>query len=262
MDGRTILLHAEQGLGDSLQMARYAPLVAGRGGRVILEVQAPLVRLLRGLPGVAQIVAAGEALPAFDLHCPLFSLPLAFGTRLEAVPAAPYLRADPVLVDAWRQRMVAGEGLRVGLVWAGAARIGPDVNQERSIAPAQLAPLAEVPGLCFYSLQMHEGGAAAIPTVPGLTIHDLTADITDFADTAALVAQLDLVISVDTSTAHLAAGMGKPVWLLSRYNGCWRWLAERSDSPWYPSLTVFRQRQPSDWAPVMVEVAAALRGFK
>jgi hypothetical protein len=189
----------------------------------------------------------------------MFSLPRVLATTLANLPNSVYLHADPALAEAWRGRMVASDHLRVGLVWRGAEKIGPDVNRERSIDPARLAPLADVPGVDYYSLQKYEEGALISPPPPGMTLHDFTADFADFADTAALVAQLDLVIAVDTSTAHLAAGMGKPVWLLSRYGGCWRWMAHRSDSPWYPSLTVFRQPRPTDWAPAVAQIEARLR---
>ncbi len=253
--GRSILLHAEQGLGDMLQMARYVPLVAARGGRVVLEVHPPLVRLLRHLPGVQQAVPLGAPLPPFDLHCPLFSLPLVFGTRLDTIPAEPYLTADPALEPPGLFRL--RKGLRVGLVWGGEDRIGPHVNRQRSITLDRLAPLAAVPGIDLYSLQKDPDPQAA-RTAGALGITDLMADVTDFADTAARVAQLDLIISVDTSTAHLAAAMGKPVWLLSRYSGCWRWLTEGQNSPWYPTLRVYRQTQPADWTTVIDQVVRDL----
>jgi tetratricopeptide (TPR) repeat protein len=260
--GRTILLHAEQGLGDMLQMARYVPLVAARGGRVLLEVHPPLVRLLRDLPGVTQVIPLGAALPPFDLHCPMFSLPLVFGTRLDTIPAEPYLRADPALATPGlvaRCRALFGSrtGMRVGLVWQGAARIGILVNRERSVAVEQLAPLADLPGVDLYGLQK-DPDAESAREAAALGVIDLMADVADFADTAAIVAELDLLISVDTSTAHLAAAMGKPVWLLSRYNGCWRWQTERTDSPWYPSLRIFRQDRSRDWTSVIAQIVTDL----
>jgi tetratricopeptide (TPR) repeat protein len=260
--GRTILLHAEQGLGDMLQMARYVPLVAARGGRVVLEVHKPLVRLLRGLPGVWQVLPLGAALPAFDLQCPLFSLPLVFGTRLDTIPAEPYLHADPALatpglVAGVHARVGSRTGLRVGLVWQGAAQIGAHVNRERSLPLEQLAPLTGVHGVDLYGLQK-DPDADAARTAAAICIVDLMADVVDFADTAALVAELDLVISVDTSTAHLAAAMGKPVWLLSRYSGCWRWLTDRADSPWYPSLRLYRQDGSRDWTGAIAQVVKDL----
>ncbi|HEY1411755.1 MAG TPA: tetratricopeptide repeat-containing glycosyltransferase family protein, partial [Rhodopila sp.] len=257
--GRTILLHAEQGLGDMLQMARYVPLVAARGGRVVLQVHPPLVRLLQGLRGVQQVVPLEAPLPPFDLHCPLFSLPLVFRTRLDTIPAEPYLKADSTLAvpAACRALLAARTGLRVGLVWQGTAQIGAHVNRERSLALEQLAPLADIPSVALYSLQK-DPDPASMDKAAALGITDLMADVTDFADTAARVAALDLVISVDTSTAHLAAAMGKPVWLLSRFGGCWRWLTDRSDSPWYPTLRLYRQDASRDWTCVMAQVVRDL----
>lgn len=241
--GRTILLHAEQGLGDMLQMARYVPLVAARGGRVVLEVHEPLVRLLQCMPGVQQILPLGAPLPPFDVHCPLFSLPRLFDT----IPAEPYIVAAPGCV---RFR----PGFRVGLVWGGGDRIGSRVNRDRSIALGELAPLARVPGVGLYGLQKDAGQDSS----EDLGIVDLMSGVVDFADTAAIIEQLDLIISVDTSTAHLAAAMGKPVWLLSRFSGCWRWLAEGVDSAWYPTMRIYRQERQGDWDTVVRHVASDL----
>jgi tetratricopeptide (TPR) repeat protein len=260
--GRTILLHAEQGLGDTLQFVRFAPMVAARGARVVLRVQPPLLRLLQGLPGVELVITDGQARPAIDLHCPLMNLGEIFAPSEAALaPASPYLRADPALVAA-HGLAAAGGALRVGLVWAGGARPGlPHVqvmDRRRSVALAAFAPLAPLcqAGLIrLYSLQ--PGAPADCP--PGLDIVDMAGRITDFADTAAIVAQLDLVISVDTSCAHLAGGMGKPVWLLTRYDTCWRWMRGRADSPWYPTMRIFRQAAPNAWAGVIADVAVELR---
>ena len=259
--GRTLLIHAEQGFGDTLQFCRYGALAAARGLRVILEVQPPLVRLLRGLPGVDRVVARGDALPPFDLHCPMLSLPLAFGTTLETIPgAACYLRADPEEVTAWETRLATlrQPARRVGLAWAGNPRAHSRglaaVDRRRSMAPAELAPLFQLPGVQFVSLQ--KSGPAAPAEFP---LTDLMAAVNDFADTAALVANLDLVISVDTAVAHLAAALGKPVWLLDRFDPCWRWLTGRRDSPWYPTLRLYRQPRPGDWEAVVAEVVRDLR---
>jgi Tfp pilus assembly protein PilF len=259
LNGRTILLHAEQGLGDTLQFVRYAPLVAQRGGRVILQVQPPLVRLLTALPGVDQVVARGDALPPFDCHCPLLSLPLAFGTTLESIPGKhAYLHADPAQVADWRRQwrerlpqdspcVLRQGGSRVGLVWAGLPNLdhweARLIDQRRSLGAADLAGLADLPGVHFVNLQKDR----ALPPIAGLEMLNVMPQMADFADTAALVASLDLVVSVDTAVAHLAAGLGRPVWLLSRYDGCWRWLQDRTDSPWYPTLRVYRQSKPHDW---------------
>ncbi len=272
LDGRTLLLHAEQGLGDTLHFVRYAPLVARGNGTVILEVQRPLLRLLGTLDGVGRIVARGDPLPPFDLHCPLLSLPRAFGTRLETIPAAvPYLRADPALEASWRTRLSPDSRfpknhLKVGLVWAGHAPTTDvdaiAVDRRRSLRLSQLAPLARVPGVCFYSLQKDGEAAAQARTPPaGMTLVDAMDAVTDFADTAALVAQLDLVIGVDTSVIHLAGALGRPVWVLSRFDACWRWLENRDDSPWYPTLRLFRQERPGDWSAPLDRLAQALAAF-
>jgi tetratricopeptide (TPR) repeat protein len=276
--GRTLLIHAEQGFGDTLQFCRYGPLAAARGMRVIMQVPKPLVRALRLLPGVDLVVGPGEALPAFDLHCPMLSMPLAMGTTIETIPsAAAYLHADAVQVAAWRMRLAAldgpmGDSLgdsmgvplgdsrpRIGLVWAGAARTGTAlaaVDRRRSLSADRLAPLLDLPGLHFFSLQK---GDAAATVHPRLT--DFMDEMGDFADTASLIANLDLIISVDTAVAHLAAALGKPVWLLDRFDACWRWLIGRRDSPWYPTLRLYRQPRPGDWAPVLAEVARDLRSL-
>lgn len=265
--GQTILLHAEQGLGDTLQFVRYAPLVAKRRAHVILEVPMPLVRLLKGMPGVERIIAVGQSLPTFDWHCPLMSLPRAFGTRLETIPAAvPYLHPAPHLVAAWRDHMPADGLLRVGLVWAGNPRQstpGADaLDRRRSMPLWQLARLANVPGVRYFSLQKDGEAATQAKTPPaGLGLIDLMGKVSDFADTAALIANLDLVIGVDTSVIHLAGAMGKPVWVMSRFDGCWRWLREREDSPWYPTLRLFRQHAPGDWTEVVERVRDALSNF-
>jgi tetratricopeptide (TPR) repeat protein len=261
--GRTLLIHAEQGLGDTLQFCRYAPLVAARGLRVVMQVQDALVRLVRDLPGVAAVVGYSEKLPPFDLHCPMLSLPLAMGTTVETIPAAtPYLHADPAQVAGWRARLAAmgDRGPLVGLAWAGNPRTNmpflTSIDRRRSIAPERLAPLFAVPGLRFVSVQ--KDGPKAPENYP---LTDFMDEMTDFADTAALVANLDLVVTVDTAIVHLAGALGKPVWMLDRFDTCWRWLQGRRDSPWYPALRLYRQTQPGDWESVLAEVADDLRRF-
>jgi tetratricopeptide (TPR) repeat protein len=260
--GQTILLHAEQGLGDTLQFCRYARLIES-GAAVVLEVQAPLARLVSRMPGIAQVAVRGQALPPFDLHCPLLSLPRAFGTTLATIPDKPYLAADPAEATSWRERLANLPGLKIGLVWAGEPRTGaPElaaIDARRSMALSTLAPLAEVEGVSFVSLQKGKPAAQAAGPPAGMTLTDLTADVHDFADTAALIENLDLVICVDTSVAHLAGGMGKPVWLLNRFDTCWRWLLDRDDSPWYPTLRQFRQPSPGDWLAVVARVRDALQ---
>ena len=267
--GKTILLHSEQGLGDTIQFSRYAAKVAARGARVILEVERALRDLMTSLPGAAQVVAMGEPLPDFDVHCPILSLPLAFGTTLETIPAqTPYLSAPQSKVQAWRDRIgrqdKSRDKKRIGLVWAGNPMTGiPSgnrIDRERSIALDRLAPLFEVSTCEFYSLQ--KGGEAAAqlrdsPLQP--RIIDWTEELQDFSDTAALIENLDLVISVDTSVAHLAGALGKPFWLLNRYSTCWRWLLDRDDSPWYPTARLFRQDASRDWDAVVIRVRDALR---
>jgi Flp pilus assembly protein TadD len=256
--GRTLLVHAEQGYGDSLQFCRLAPLAATRGLRVILEVPAALARLVATLAGVEQVVVQGEKLPPFDLHCPMLSLPMALGTTIETIPAsASYLHADPAQAARWRARL-AGDGPWVGLAWAGNPRPnspgGAALDRRRSIAPELLSPLFAVPGVRFVSLQ--KGGP---PPPPGAPLLDAMDEMRDFCDTASLLTNLDLVITVDSAVAHLAGALGRPVWLLDRYDCCWRWLLGRRDSPWYPQLRIYRQPRPSDWDAVIAEVAGDLR---
>lgn len=258
--GQTILLHAEQGLGDTLQFARYAPLVAARGARVILEVQPSLVRLMRTLSGMTDVIAKGDPLPPFQAHCPLLSLPLAFGTTLDTVPANnPYLSAEADTAATWGAKLPEDGRLRIGLVWAGGAHMddpaGHRFDRRRSMALADFAPLAEVQGIHLISLQKDRRSDDA----PRLPLIDLMPQVRDFADTAALVANLDLVIAVDTSVAHLAGALGRPVWLLNRHSGCWRWMHQRTDSPWYPGLRIYRQQRPLDWSDVIRRVRADLR---
>ncbi|MDN3279000.1 tetratricopeptide repeat protein [Frankia sp. RB7] len=251
---RVLLLHAEQGLGDTLQFCRFAPAIAA-GRRVVLEVQRPLLPLLNGLPGIERIVARGDPLPLFDLHCPLLSLPRVLGTTLETIPReASYLRADPQRVADWRERVGQLDGLRVGLVWAGNQSMSGD--RRRSIPLERFSELADLPGVSFVSLQ--KGSAASQSPPPGLSLHDWTDDLHDFGETAGLIEALDLVIGVDTGVVHLAGALGRSVWLLNRFDRCWRWLLNRDDSPWYPGLRQFRQTQPGDWTSVLRNVRAEL----
>jgi hypothetical protein len=222
----------------------------------------PLVRLLSQLPGVTQILAHGDSLPAFDLHCPLMSLPRAVGTTLETIPAVtPYLAADPAQAAEWHERLAGLDGLRIGLVWSGGFRLAPGLAtiDRRRIALATMAPLGEVSGVSFVSLQKGEAAPQAANPPCGMALHDFTADLHDFADTAALIDGLDLVISIDTAVAHLAGALGKPIWLLNRFDADWRWLLNRDDSPWYPTLRQFRQPSPGDWNSVIRRVRDALQ---
>ncbi|NYH19199.1 tetratricopeptide repeat protein [Paraburkholderia bryophila] len=266
IEGKTILLHAEQGLGDTLQFCRYAALVSALGAKVVLEVPAELTRLMTTLDGVDQLIEAGQPLPPFDCHCPLLSLPLAFKTDLTSIPSAtPYLFADNEAVEQWRDRLNehANGQFKVGLVWAGGNR--PHVAElrkndaRRSITFERLAPMLDVPNVQFFSLQK---GAAALQLLDSdagrHTVIDYTEALHDFADTAALVANLDLVISVDTSTAHLAGALDKPIWILNRFDTCWRWMLERTDTPWYPRARLFRQPALGDWDSVIHAARSAL----
>lgn len=265
LEGKTILLHAEQGFGDTLQFARYVPLVAARGARVVLEVQPALASLMRRVTGVKTLISAGEALPPFDLHCALVNLPQACGTAtLQDIPTQRYLWADPVKSAAWQTRLGERTALRVGLVWSGSPRVDTPaakrLDAQRSMRFAMLAPLVENEAVQWFSLQVGEQAVAQLRQHPlAARVTDYSDRFDDFSDTAAMIDHLDLVVSVDTAVAHLAGSLGKPVWLLNRYNTDWRWLLERSDSPWYPGMRIFRQAQLGDWSNVIDEAAAALR---
>ncbi len=266
IENKTILVQAEQGLGDSLQFCRYIPVLAALAN-VVLEVPRPLVRLLTSLKGAGQVIASGDPPPRFDAWTPMLSLPLAFRTTLSTIPAAgPYLYADPERSAAWRHRLATLPGRKIGLVWAGSPRPeNPKANatdRRRSITLDHYAPLAAIPGVGLISLQKGDAAAWARTPPAGMELHDWTEELEDFADTAALIEALDLVISVDTSVAHLAGALGKPVWVLNRYDQCWRWLRGRNDSPWYPTARLFQQRTPGDWAGVMREVTDALRDWR
>lgn len=254
--GSTVLLHAEQGLGDTIQFCRYAKLVAQRGMRVVLEVQAPLVELLRGLDGVSEVVARGAALPPFDAHCPLMSLPLALGTTVQTIPAQPhYLHADAVRSAAWKMRLGPAERRRVGLVWSGRSEHKNDHN--RSIPLDGFTRVLDE-RFDYHCLQkeMRSTDQACLALHPEIAVW--SDQLQSFADTAALVECLDLVIAVDTSVAHLAAALGKPVWLLLPYSPDWRWLLDRQDTPWYPGMRLFRQAATGDWPSALAQVRSAL----
>lgn len=247
---KTLLLHAEQGLGDTIQMLRYLPLVSARGGNIILELQPELMRLvaanIRDLP--VRLVSRGEALPPYDFNCPLMSLPLAFNTQLANIPAAgPYITAPAAAERAQR-------GARIGLVWAAG---GSPEYTKKSLHLSDFAALFSIPGVPVISLQKGPREAELNQPPPGLTIE--RPKLGDFLDTANAIAGLDLVISVDTAVAHLAGAMGKPTWTLLPHPADWRWLTAREDSPWYPGMRLFRQPQRGDWQGVLDRLAAALR---
>jgi Tfp pilus assembly protein PilF len=263
--GGTLFLHSEQGFGDTIQFCRYVPLAARRA-RIVLGVQKPLIRLLSSLDGVAEFLDPERPVATFDRFCSLMSLPNVFGTTLETIPdRIPYLAADPQRREHWRRRLAPLGGVRVGLVWSGGARPEqPDfapIDARRSMSLHQMSALAQIGGVTFVSLQKGPPAAQAANPPPGMVLHDFTPELDDFAETAALMESLDLVISVDTAVTHLAGALGKPVWLLNRVDTCWRWLVDREDSPWYPSLRQFRQRRPGDWAEVLERVAVSLPDF-
>jgi tetratricopeptide (TPR) repeat protein len=260
LDGRTLLLYAEAGLGDSMQFVRYLPMVLDRGGPVVLQVQPGLVPLLRGMPGV-NVIARGEPLPHFDLHLPLIGLPRVFGTTLDNIPAnVPYLHADAAKLALWRGLLGHEEPFKVGVAWSGNPSHKGD--RERSIAASQLLPQLLIPGVRLYSLQK-DLRAADAPAMAALgeDIVDLTPMLADFSDTAAAVACLDLIITVDTSVAHLAGALGRPVWTLLPYALDWRWMRDLEDTPWYPSMRLFRQRTPLVWEDAIARAATELAGL-
>ncbi len=248
LDGKTILLHAEQGSGDTIQFVRYAPLLAARGANVVLEVQAELARLLACLPGVS-VTARGQTLPHFDFHCPLLSLPLAFGTELSTVPAAtPYIAAKDEDIAEWRNNLPS-QRPRIGLVWAGGGVHDNDHN--RSMRLARLMPLLDMPEVTFVSLQ-HEVRDEDAPLLSAhKNVLQFKHKFRDFADTASVIASLDAVVAVDTAVAHLAGAMGKPLFLLLPFAADFRWLRERQDSPWYPTARLYRQPAFGDWVSVI-----------
>ena len=258
--GQTVLLHSDQGFGDTIQFVRYAPLVAARGARVILQVLSPLQELMTKLAGVDVVVSRGDPLPEFDCHCPLSSLPRAFGTRLENIPAKiPYLLASTDRVAKWEALLAGPVGPRIGLTWSG--NLENRKLRHRSIALARLLPLLSVPGVCFVSLQkdMPDEDARVLDGHPEVT--HLGHELDNFADTAAAVSLLDLVISIDTSIAHLAGALGKPVWVLLPFTQDWRWMLDREDSPWYPSARLVRQPRQGDWDSVLDRVRSGLLRF-
>jgi tetratricopeptide (TPR) repeat protein len=255
--GKTILLHSEQGLGDTIQFCRYVPLVAVRGARVLLQVPESLQNLTATLAGVAQVIGPTSQLPDFDLHCPLLSLPLAFGTRLDTIPSAtPYLSASSERVRSWNISLGSKYRPRIGLVWSGNPEHKHDHN--RSIKLRTLLQLLDIDAT-FVSLQKDiHADDATVPKDRSDLLH-FGDKLKDFSDTAALVSNLDLVISVDTSVAHLAGALAKPVWILLPLLPDWRWLLNRDHSPWYPTARLFRQHAAGDWSSVVSDVGVELK---
>lgn len=251
--GKTILIHAEQGFGDTLQFCRYIPLVAARGMRVIFECHPPLVELMERLSCPLEVIALGQPLPAFDLQVPLLSLPLVFGTTLDSIPGQlPYLTAPIDRVVQWHGQIAGSGCVKVGLCWAGKGYPDP----RRSCPAGLLSPLADIPDVSWYSLQVGWNGDLPLPMT------DLTGQVRDFADSAALIAHLDLVISVDTAVAHLAGALGKPVRVMLPHAPDWRWLLGRDDSPWYPTMRLLRQSRPDSWRDVVRQAAEQLSDMR
>lgn len=259
VSGKTVLLHAEQGYGDAIQFVRYAPLVAARGARVVLACVEPLRALFETVQGVESVYVPEHSVPAFDFHTPLMSLPLAFRTTLDNLPSrVPYLRAPEKKTAVWQRRLMQqGRALKVGLAWSGNPRFG--AARIKACPVERLDPLLSVPGCVFVSLQTGDAAAEAV----GLARKDSPVieagpELAGFDDTAALVAALDLVISIDTAVAHLAGALGKSVWIMLPYAADWRWLIDREDSPWYPTARLYRQPHPGDWGSVVGRLAADL----
>lgn len=267
LDGRTILLHAEQGLGDTLHFVRYAALVKARGGSVILQCQPPLKCILASCAGIDQLVGQGGPLPRFDVWTPLMSLPAMFGTHLRTIPAhVPYVSAEAALVEHWRRELAPLRGFRVGIAWQGSPRHPWD--RHRSATFDDLTPLARVPGIDFISLQKGVGpddiqcSAFRAPHSALVTYSGIDEANGPFMDTAAIMRNLDLVIAVDTAVAHLAGAQGVRTWLALNYSPDWRWLLDREDSPWYPTMRLFRQAKLGDWSSVFSRMADELLSLK
>jgi hypothetical protein len=261
LEGRTILLHAEQGLGDTIQFVRYAALVKQRGGGVVVECPTPLLSLLASCERIDRLMGRGDELPAFDLQAPLLSLPGIFHTSLDTIPAdGPYLFADPGLVGRWRQELGGIAGFKIGIAWQGNPK-NPD-DRNRSIPLSDFEPLAGCSAVRLLSLQK-EAGTEQLQKVAGrFPVIDLGSRLDEaagaFMDTAAVMMNLDLVVTSDTAIAHLAGALGVPVWVAISFVPDWRWLLDRSDSPWYPTMRLFRQTRLGDWAGVFEEIKAAL----
>lgn len=255
--GRTLLLHAEQGFGDTLQFVRYAPLVARQGARVVVEVQPPLKPLVAATPEMGSVVGRGEPLPGFDLHCPLMSLPLAFGTELASIPAtSPYLGVPPDRLAAWQARLQRKNRHLVALAWAGSR--GYSHDHRRSLALERFAPLLALPGMHFVSVQRELGAGDAATLAAHPQIDHVGDALGDFADTGAVLSMADAVISVDTAVAHLAGALGRPLFVLLAHSPDFRWLLDRDDSPWYPSARLIRQPRPGDWDSVIGRLREAI----
>ncbi|MFM9912420.1 MAG: tetratricopeptide repeat protein [Methylophilaceae bacterium] len=264
LSNKTLLLWAEQGFGDTLQFVRFVENLLKLGAKIILEVQKELVGLLQNTFKTTTVIASGETIPAYDYHCPMMSLPFHLGITLENPSnSTPYLMADKKKTAYWRKKLNSTQGKKVGLVWAGSSR-GSNIelvviDARRSLKLSALADILGILGYSFFSLQKGEHSKQIRELGLNDQLIDFSEEWTDFEDTAAFIANLDMVISVDTAVAHLAGALGKETWLLNRHDTCWRWLADRNDSPWYPTLRLFRQPKLGDWDTVISNVAKALK---
>ena len=255
LEGRTILLHADQGLGDAIQFVRYAPLVKRRGGAVVVQCARPLVSLFKSCPGIDRLLGRDEAIPAFDVHAPLSNLAAVFHTALDDIPRAiPYLFPDPRLAERWRGELGPIAGFKIGIFWQGTSR-----NPARTIPLACFEPLAGLSGVRFFSLQKGPGVEQIQELGGRFSITDLGSRLDHFMDTAAVLVNLDLLITCDTALAHLAGALGVPVWVALPLSPDWRWLLDRSDSPWYPTMRLFRQMEWGNWQAVFEQIENALR---
>ena len=257
--GKTLLLHSEQGFGDTIMAARYVRRVIESGARVVIDAPAPLTSLLGQIDG-AQVVTAGDALPPFDFHCPMMSLPLAFATTLETIPAdVPYLSAPPAHAQKWAQRLPKSGVPRIGIAWAGNPNFRHD--RARSVGLTRMLPFLSRTDVQYVGLQrdLRDGDAEILWNNP--QVEHLGDALETFADTAAVIASLDLIISIDSAMVHLAGALGKPVWVLLPYSPDWRWLLDRNDSPWYPTARLFRQARVDDWSGVVESVTEELAHF-
>jgi tetratricopeptide (TPR) repeat protein len=268
LQGKTIFLYADEGLGDAVQFSRYAKIIRDLGARVILEVQKPLANLLQGLQGTDQVIARGDPRPGFDYHCPMLSLPYALRHMVTGIPQpTPYLSADDAKVRQWAARIGDKPGLKIGLAWSGGVHTGKGawrlLNAKRNIPLDLLAGTLQGVDAEFFSLQVGDEAEAELrrrrwQVWPRDNFHNFMDENKDFSDSAAIIANLDLMITADTSVAHVAAAMGKPAWILLHFDHDWRWQMGRDDSPWYESVKLYRQGKERDWAPVLRRVAADL----
>ncbi len=255
LNGDPILLHSEQAFGDTLQFSRYIRLVAALGGEVLVEAPFELMPLLSEIQGVSAVIPFGAQIPAVRWQVPLLSLPRIFGTTISSIPTdVPYLRIPVSRKEIWNRRIGKDKSFKIGLTWAGRKRPDP----HRSCKLIDFSPLTRLRGVTFYSLQLGEGSEEVSSSPAGMNLIDPTVDIHDFADTAALVDELDLIISIDTAVAHLAGALGKPTFVMVPTAPDWRWMLERSDSPWYPSIRIFRQKHCNEWYEVVNEMLKLL----